>query len=217
MELLTSYKFGQFRATQNKDYLKNSEYTLNDKRVESSLSKGTFFIDKAIDLKPGSILQGRDGPQGTLKSYYLRVKIYKQEKNQAFNVELRNTGLLSDNSQTVGTIQVESGMPDDYSIFEFVITPNENRNFDQIHFELGRNLIDYELENPDGTFGRKVNLEVEKMAEINNLIDILNPSIGNTGALRQIGVQSAPGLMMCINGEQIRVGRSGLYEIKNGL
>lgn len=45
----------------------------------------------------------------------------------------------------------------------------------------------------------------------------MNPSIGNAGRLKQIGVQSAPGLPMCIDGEQVRVGRSGIYEINHGI
>jgi hypothetical protein len=32
----------------------------------------------------------------------------------------------------------------------------------------------------------------------------------------KMGIQSRPGLMMAINGEEIRIGRSGIYEIKNG-
>jgi hypothetical protein len=30
--------------------------------------------------------------------------------------------------------------------------------------------------------------------------------------LQKIGVQSEPGLLMCINGEEIHVGQSGIYE-----
>ena len=44
-----------------------------------------------------------------------------------------------------------------------------------------------------------------------------NISIENKGTLKQIGVQGPPGLLMSINGEPIRIGRSGLYEINNGI
>ena len=50
-----------------------------------------------------------------------------------------------------------------------------------------------------------------------NVIDFLNPAIENTGRLKQIRVQSAPGLLMSIDGEAVRVGRSGIYEINNGI
>ena len=45
----------------------------------------------------------------------------------------------------------------------------------------------------------------------------LNPYIENMGRLKQIGIQSHPGLEMCINGEMIRVGRTGIYEINHGI
>ena len=209
-----TYKFGQFRATQSSNYMKKLTYTLDNKRVESSLSKGTVFIDKAIDLSGANQLQGKT-PQGKLRSYYLRFKVYKDTKNaQTFDLILRNTSLAKDNIQTLGTVQVPIGETDDYSTFEFIITPHENRVFNEIHFELARILKDFEEENPDGTFGRKPNIEVEILSEVNNLIETLNSSIENKGILKQIGVQSSPGLLMCINGEQIRLGRSGLYEMK---
>ena len=52
----------------------------------------------------------------------------------------------------------------------------------------------------------------QKNKEIIDYIDT-----NGTGQIKQIGIQSAPGFQMCIDGEQIRIGRSGLYEIKNGV
>ena len=73
-------------------------------------------------------------------------------------------------------------------------------------------------ENEDGTYGRIINIEVEYYEEIINVIDVyLNPVTGNAGILKQIGVQGPPGTLMCIEGEQIRIGRSGIYEINNGV
>ena len=210
------YKFGQFRSSQSNSYMRLLDYTFDDKRVESSLSKGTVFLDKAIELSGDNQLQKRS-PQGKLRNFFLRFKVYKSTESQVFDIILRNTSLVKDNSQTIGTIQVEIGDEKDFSVFDFVISPNENRVFNQIHFELQRVLKDFETERPDGTYGRIPKIEIEILSEINNLIDILNPSIDNKGVLKQIGVQSAPGLVMCINGEQIKVGRSGLYEIKNGI
>lgn len=214
--MAVSYKFGQFRASQGGSYINALTYALENKRVESSLSKGIVFLDKAIELSGNNQLQGRIST-GKIKSYYLRFKIYKQECAQVLDIILRNTTLAADNTQTLGTIQVPAGAPDDYSTFEFVITPNENRVFNQIHFELARTIEDYDKLNADGTYGRQIKLVIERLAKIQNLIDTLNPSIDNKGALKQIGVQSVPGLIMCINGEQIKVGRSGIYEIKNGI
>ena len=212
--MVGTYKFGQLRSNQIQTYMKPLQYTLDDKKVESSLSKGTIFLDKAIELSGENQLQGLTS-QGKMRSFYLRLRINKTSTIQTFDIILRNTTLLKDNSQTLGTIQVEAGTADDYSTFEFVFTPNENRTFNQIHLELQRIVDDYEIEREDGTYGRLPQITVEHLNEIINIIDILNPSIDGKGMLKQIGIQSAPGFTMCINGEQIKVGRSGQYEIKN--
>ena len=73
----------------------------------------------------------------------------------------------------------------------------------------------YNIINADGTYGRICNIYIDRLDEVYNVINYLNPLI-NKSSLLQIGVQSAPGLLMCINGEEIKVGRSGLYEILNG-
>ena len=82
-----SYKFGQFRKSQYSDYLSPLDYTLNDLRVESSLSTGVVFIDKGIDLEGSNILQAltSDGKQ---RSYYLRFKVFKQDTIQKITVSI---------------------------------------------------------------------------------------------------------------------------------
>ncbi len=63
-------------------------------------------------------------------------------------------------------------------------------------------------------------IEIEACAKINNLC---GNSYVNNGikinvpeTLTKIGIQGPPGLLMCINGEAIRIGPSGIYEINNG-
>ncbi len=208
-----SYKFGQFRKSQLQSYLTPLEYTLDDIKVESSLSKGVIFVDKGIDLSGKNILQALT-ENNKQRSYYLRFRIEKQETNQLINIRLINTDKNKDNVQTIKTINVESGK-DDYSTFELVISPNDNHSYNQIFFELNRELIDYNTLNSDGTYGRTVKIIIERLDEIYNVIDFLNPSIENKGRLKQIGIQGPPGLLMSINGEDIRIGRSGIYEINN--
>ena len=60
------------------------------------------------------------------------------------------------------------------------------------------------------------NINVKKFVKLKNLIgDGINVSGSNIN-ITQIGIHARPGTLMCINGEEIRVGRSGLYEILNG-
>jgi hypothetical protein len=136
----------------------------------------------------------------------------------------KQDGTIEDRTQNLGTLKIEKRdsevAPLEYATFDIVIPPNAEYN--QIWFKLNRTLTDYNVVNMDDetnkeTNGRILRAEIVLFAEINNVIDVLNPAIENKGRLKQIGVQSAPGLQMCIDGEQIRVGRSGIYEINNGV
>ena len=211
-----SYKFGQFRKSQYSDYLSPLDYTLNNLRVESSLSTGVVFIDKGIDLEGNNILQAltSDGKQ---RSYYIRFKIYKLDTVQKITVRLVNTEKTIDNTQLIEDIEIPAGNSTDYDIFEIILSPNDNHTYNQIYFQLNRELIDYNTLKPDGTYGREMNISIDRLDEIYNVINYLNTSIDNKGTLKQIGVQGPPGLLMSINGEAIRIGRSGLYEINNGI
>ena len=210
------YKFGQLRRTQIESYLTPLTYTFKDIETKSALSQGITFIDKAIVLTGDNILQSIDKTGTVIKSYYMQIKVFKEEESeQLLTIKLVNTDKTKDNEQTLETITIEQGKKNDFAIFEIVIPPNQSYN--QIQFVLNRVLIDYNNENEDGTYGRKVNMEILKLKEIYNVIDFLNPAIENTGRLKQIGVQSAPGLLMSIDGEAVRVGRSGIYEINNGI
>ena len=51
------------------------------------------------------------------------------------------------------------------------------------------------------------------LARIENVIKQISAS--SSFYLTKIGIQGPPSLLMCINGEQIRIGKSGIYEINN--
>lgn len=210
------YKFGQLRKNQVTSYLTPLEYDLDDIITVSTLSEGISFKDKGINLSGDNILQALTNTNKQ-RSYYIRFKVYKQDNNQLITVRLINTTKEKDNIQTIKTIEVSEGANEDYSTFEIIISPNDNHSYNQIYFELNRELIDYTTRDEEGIYGRKMNIEVERLDEIYNVIDFLNPAIDNKEVLKQIGVQGPPGLIMSINGEEIRIGRSGLYEINNGV
>lgn len=211
-----SYKFGQLRRNQIDSYMTSLTYTFKNIETKSELSQGITFIDKAIALSGNNVLQSTDNTGKVIKSYYLQIRVYKQEETkQLLTIKLVNTNKTKDKEQILTTVTIEPGMNNDYSIFELVISPNQSYN--QIQFILNRILIDYNIENDDGSYGRKINMEVIKLKEIYNVINFLNPTIENKGRLKQIGVQSAPGLLMSIDGEAVHVGCSGIYEINNGI
>jgi hypothetical protein len=211
-----SYNFGQFRRAQKSSYSTVLSYNLTTIKEESPLSKAVQFNEKVVNLSGDNVLQTADETGLKKRYYYIKFKVYKKwDSIQTLTVQLKNTLTTADNTQTLTTIKIDKGYESDYSIFEVVIPPNGT--YDQIQFILNRIIDDYSIINTDGTYGRIVNMEVERLEELDNVIDYLNPSISNKGQLKQIGVQGPVGLEMCIDGEGIRIGRSGIYEINNGI
>ena len=99
-----------------------------------------------------------------------------------------------------------------YVNFDMIFRPLEQ--FDTILIEMVRSAEDYNIQRSVGDaieYGRVINAAnlKYKLGELNNLVQYMN----NGGSLSRIGVWSHSGLLMAINGEEIRVGRSGLYEI----
>ena len=214
-----SYQFNQFRRTQQNSYLTSLDFSISTVIEESPLSKNVKFIERVINLSGSNVLQSVDETGTKQRCYYLNVRINKLwESPQKITIMLVNTSKTEDNTQILETVDVAAGYESDYSTFEIVIPPNGTYN--QIKFKLERTLEDYNtvISESEDLYGRQVTIEVNYLSEIINVIDkYLNSSIGNTGRLKQIGVQSAPGLQMCIDGEQVRVGRSGIYEINHGI
>lgn len=104
-----------------------------------------------------------------------------------------------------------------YSDFEIVFTPLED-GFTSILIELERSAEDYSIQHTtasDVEYGRYIDISKIskdngqiKLYSINNLIDTIRTGV----TLSRIGVNSHPGLLMAINGEEIRIGPSGYYE-----
>lgn len=142
-------------------------------------------------------------------NYYFHCKIKRMISDQSFNVKLINYTSESEEDnyeQYIKTINVAKGDPNDWVDAEFTFTPY--KNFDTIIFELQRTVDDYRVE------VRYPIIIYEELSIINNII----PSVIQNGIeLIKIGVLSRPGLLMCINGEEIRTCRTGVYELKNGI
>ena len=208
-----SFQFGQFRRNQLSSFLTPLSYGLTTITSQSIISSAITFLDNILVLSGNNIVKPTESDGVRTKNYYIRFKVYKKANPQTIKIKLVNTNKTSDNIQVLKSIVVEGGRESDYSSYEIVISPNNIYN--RILFELQRELEDYNIINEDGTYGRICNIYIDRLDEVYNVINHLSSLINKTSLL-QIGVQSAPGLLMCINGEEIKVGRSGLYEILNG-
>lgn len=101
-----------------------------------------------------------------------------------------------------------------YGLFEMVFTPIDS-GFTHIYVKLIRTAEDYNIQRvqDDGSveFGRKVDISLVRATiySLNNLVE----NITTTGMLNRIGVWGHPSQMMAVNGEEIRISRSGHYEL----
>ena len=120
-----------------------------------------------------------------------------------------------------------------YTIVELVVSPDAEYN--RLDIVLTRNIYDYvEVQNDvaaneydsdsvgesqqnvpiqDKVYkGRIISIDKQKC----KIYEIVNKMPGTIKTLNKLGVQGPPGMLMCINGQGIRIGPSGIYEIKNG-
>ena len=210
-----AYNFGQFRRSQLASYSTSLTYTLDTIQETSPLSEAVIFNERVIDLDGDNVLNAVDSTGTIQRCYYIRYKIYKKwDTTQVITLKLINTLKEEDNEQTLTTFTVTKGYESDYSYYDFVIAPNATYN--RIEFFLNRIVDDYNSVNDDDTYGRTVEIEIDRLEEITNITTYLNSAIDNKGQFQQIGIQGPPGLQMCIDGESIKIGRSGIYEINNG-
>ena len=170
-------------------------------------SGGDTGIDSISNIFEDECIQ-IDGFNNT-KNYYFHGKIKRMTSNQTFYIKLVNyspSTTTDDIEQYLKTITVSKGDPDEWVDVEFIFTPFVS--FDCILFELQRTVDDYRTE------VRYPLIAYEELSEINNVI---SSRIVDGIKLIKLGVQSRPGLLMCINGEEIRTSRTGIYELKNGV
>lgn len=212
-----SFNFGQFRRSQVTSYLTPVSYSIKDLKTVSAASAAMFFADKAISLPEENPLISVN-ENNIQQSYFLRVRIYKRkDSKQIITIKLNNTDKAADNIQNIRQIEIPIGEETEYTTFEIIISPNNT--YDEIQFILSREALDYGIYPEEGSdiSGRIIKIEVDNLSLIYNILDYLRTSIDNKGRLKQIGVQGPSGLLMNINGESIRIGRTGIYEINNGV
>ena len=105
-----------------------------------------------------------------------------------------------------------SNSEDAYGIFDITFRPLVG-TFDRVCAEIVREAIDEQVSFSDTGKGRQLGV-VESdcsLKIVNDLVPTLKGN-GEMSSITKIGVWGRPGLLMCINGEPIRVGNSGFYE-----
>lgn len=137
--------------------------------------------------------------------YYFKCQIKRMIMPQTFAIKLINyNGTAVE--QFIKQVTVQGGDREEWVNVDFVFHPLVS--FDTILFQLQRTSEDYQV------MTRYPKIAYQQLGSINNII---TSKIGNNISLLKIGVQSHPGLVMCINGEEIHISRTGIFEIKNGV
>lgn len=198
-----TYNIGQLRRNEITSYVNPVKYT-----------KKTIINDESIiDFQDICLEMSDDQIVDTTSSYYLKFEVSQRpEAAQDFIIKLKNNDVTIDNVQEVKTLKVAAGTGK--ISFELIFNPNSKYN--QLIFELQRLALDFYLDNGDGTSGRKMEINILEFSKIINIVDsYLKGKFSGLTKLKKIGLQGPPGLMFVLDGEEIRIGRTGVYELYN--
>lgn len=207
-----AYNIGQFRRTSNiNDYYEDIS---NDFVIQyfqerlSELTSTVFFENAYYDFS------NTGNKMNKQNYYYLNFSVKKMNSIQNFYLKLKNLTQSDDdfsenNEQIIAEFTVpQSTIEDDWTDFEIIIAPN--KTYGQLYWDLRRTISNDYLSTSDmqveGAIGRKMTIVINQFAIIKNIVKDINKIV-------KIGVQGPPSLLMCINGEQIRIGKTGIFEI----
>lgn len=198
-----AFHIGQLRRNRFGSYTTPISYNFKNIQTTAATLGSITVVDKALSITSGSF-----NPNS---SYYLSFNVSRLASyNQNIKVYLKNSSATNNSIQILKTCNVTKGSTSYQEFFELVFTPNNT--YTDIVFELQRDNSDYSITNSDGTYGRKMNISIVDCSKITNILTSLESQ-----TLKRIGVQGPPGLIMCINGEEVHIGRSGIYELNVGI
>lgn len=217
-----SFYIQQYRNASNhwSEFAKNKDYTIGTIQTQVAYFAENKYTDTTIDIT-NSILKG--------EKYFLSVEIERigagtestgnsETGNTEKTIDIRllktDSTIIDAKNQYIDTIILpkvekgDKGQKITTSIFNFIITPNDT--YQRIAFILiNRNLYNI------NDIKLSANINVKKFVKLKNLIgDGINVSGSNIN-ITQIGIHARPGTLMCINGEPIKIGKRGVFELNS--
>lgn len=165
----------------------------------------TYWLYRSPDSFNGEIKGSSD--EDPAESFDSTNTLTRRKIHEGWN---KNWTALS--QAVVTTSWRTSNSEDSYGIFDITFRPLVN-TFDMVCAEIVREAIDEQVSFSDTGKGRQLGVVEEdcSLAIVNDLVPQLKEK-GGMSSITKIGVWGRPGLLMCINGEPIRVGNSGFYE-----
>lgn len=204
-----SYNIGQYRSSSNSgDYYTSIISDSEKGLIEEFLESDSVALDDDIIFL--NICKTLNIALEKNKSYYLKFTVQRQEDfSQNFYLKLKNEN-DNNSQQFIDEFTVLSGVSGSKQTFEIIFSPNDNI-YNQIVWELRRTILDYQTTLKQNYGGRVMRIQLDEFAELSDIFKV------NNIIATKIGIQGPPLLLMSINKEQIRLGRSGIYEINNGI
>ena len=206
---MSIFQVGQFRKDLYSNYTISQNFTQNLIITQNNIGTLNWtFAERVLITSLNSNT-----------NYFLKLGITRRT-DSAQTITIKLSDANGDMTQTLLTYTIPQLINENdtnrTAIIETVFSPNSTYN--KIVLELSRTSLDlFTSTTINGTIynGRIISLNLNETA-IYTLTNILTVNALNHTPLLKIGVQGHPGLLMCINGEEIRIGPSGIYEIKNG-
>ena len=192
---MSTYNIGQYRYSKGAEYLStiiDEVYPLNRHEYDENTQT------KTKDLKISYNFKG-------LTTYHLKCAFngFGTDIPQEFTIKLKTED--GKREQIIKTFSF-SGTKYSNSI-EVAFTPKTD--FSKIVFELKREtLYDFSGNGPrEMTFSQSNNVSLSSVA------NILGNAFLNIDSIFKLGIQGPTDLIICINGEPIRLGPSGVFEV----
>lgn len=177
-------------------------------RIEESFSaNNTYYLRFTIKRIPENTYQNTLGVVTTWEdpnSIDFSLILYK-DAGTAAGVHIEGTYQTIENKFLVEPYKEYVNKTE--KTFEVVFTPNDTYKY--LAFETNKISYDYiyGFRNPIKT--NTINFtDKGDLCIIQNILNQISD---------KIGVQTKPGTLLCVNHEAIRVGRSGIYEVNNGV
>lgn len=222
-----SYKIGQFRGDSSFSYLSQIEnIQIGDRITEASSIERIYFKDKKFSIKDSFFNRNIN--------YYVKIEIERpvvivsennknRNSNQQFVLFLKNENQDEKSSQFlksfyVPSIEGNARQEEKYVTLELIFNPS--LTFSSLVLQMKRTGADYlEYHEEEGFYGRVAIIKKVEFYTINNILNSIaveNNQESSSINFVKIGIQGPSGMLMCINGQEIRIWPSGIYEIKNG-
>ena len=222
------YNIDQYRDAYNKDKiddyrLKIMQYSKKEPNASADNIPPQYYIDiNNIEPFQDLCIKCRDEQKFNANTpYRLTFKINSLQTSQKIIIKLVETevidGILQEKmdegEEEIEIITVVANDDQDAPSIQYEVFFVPDKAYNTIKFELQRTSADFATSGENGVKGRQVVITEYYIEEIKNILastEALNGRI-----IRKLGLQGPTGLTFVIDGEIIRIGKSGIYELYN--